>query len=296
MGLLAPTDWQGDWIAAETALLREDRQAGLQWMRGPAGTDNRAGYGFRLDFDLPEAADLILYTCANRPVRITLGDIDVPVRRDPMRFGPPPTDFNRLSVKAGAHRLALSLTPDPLPAPNAPAPGTPPPPPPPPPHVAVLIRATLASGKVLRFTGETLLARPGPDTGDAPWSPATPDTGSARHPGHGAFLLRRRFAVTGLRAARLYVAAMGAYVPWLNGHRLGDALLAPEWTDFRKHVLYRVHDVTDSLTPGDNVLGALVGDGWYGSYLAPGAAMALARRRCGCAPSWKSTMPMAAAR
>jgi alpha-L-rhamnosidase len=228
MGLLAPTDWQGDWIAAETALLREDRQAGLQWMRGPAGTDNRAGYGFRLDFDLPEAADLILYTCANRPVRITLGDIDVPVRRDSMRFGPPPTDFNRLSVKAGAHRLALSLTPDPLPAPNAPAPGTPPPPPPPPPHVAVLIRATLASGKVLRFTGETLLARPGPDTGDAPWSPATPDTGSARHPGHGAFLLRRRFAVTGpVRAARLYVAAMGAYVPWLNGHRLGDALLAP---------------------------------------------------------------------
>jgi hypothetical protein len=41
MGLLAPTDWQGDWIAAETALLREDRQAGLQWMRGPAGTGNR---------------------------------------------------------------------------------------------------------------------------------------------------------------------------------------------------------------------------------------------------------------
>jgi alpha-L-rhamnosidase len=266
MGLLTPEDWKSGWIAAETALLREDRLAGLRWMRGAEGTGNKDGRSFRLDFDLPEAAELTIYHCANRPAEGMIDDSVLTIRHDAMRFGPQQTDRAVKQVQAGHHTLALFLKPDADAAPTAPAP-----------HVAVLIRAKLASGKVLRFTGEQLRsmagkpadwARAGADL--SAWAPATPDEDSAKFPGHGAFLLRRPFtAARAIRSARLYVAAMGAYVPFLNGQKVGDALLAPEWTDFSRHVLYRAYDVTNLVKPGANVLGAMVGDGWYGSYMAP---------------------------
>lgn len=267
MGLLQPEDWKSGWIAAETAPLREDRRAGLRWMRGAEGTGNKDGRSFRLDFDLPEAADLTIYHCANRPAEGMIDDSALRIRHDPMRFGPQQTDRLVKQVQAGHHTLALFLKPDADAAPTAPAP-----------HAAVLIRAKLASGKVLRFTGAQLRSIAGkpadwgrPDADLHAWAPATPDEDSAKFPGNGAFLLRRPFTATrAIRSARLYVAAMGAYVPWLNGQKVGDALLAPEWTDFSRHVLYRAYDVTALVKPGENVLGAMVGDGWYGSYMAPG--------------------------
>src|SRR5205807_2374057 len=41
----------------------------------------------------------------------------------------------------------------------------------------------------------------------------------------------------------------------------------PGWTDYRKRLQYQTYDVTDLLAPGDNVLGALLGDGWYTGYV-----------------------------
>ena len=38
---------------------------------------------------------------------------------------------------------------------------------------------------------------------------------------------------------------------------------APEWTDYHTRVQYQTHDVTGMLQDGENVLGAIVGDGWY---------------------------------
>jgi len=81
--------------------------------------------------------------------------------------------------------------------------------------------------------------------------------------------LRRSFSVRSKPlAARLYVTALGAYEAHLNGQRIGNAHLAPESTDFRRRALYQVHDVTDLVQAGDNVLGALLGDGWYASAFA----------------------------
>ncbi len=84
-----------------------------------------------------------------------------------------------------------------------------------------------------------------------------------------AALLRRGFTVSGRPvAARLYVTALGGYEAHINGQRVGDAKLAPESTDFRKRALYQIHDVTALIRPGDNVLGAMLGDGWYASAFA----------------------------
>jgi alpha-L-rhamnosidase len=44
---------------------------------------------------------------------------------------------------------------------------------------------------------------------------------------------------------------------------VGDAVLSPGWTDYRVRIEYATDDVTDLLCQGTNVLGAVVGDGWY---------------------------------
>ena len=50
--------------------------------------------------------------------------------------------------------------------------------------------------------------------------------------------------------------------------RVGDLILAFCWTDYRKRVQYQTYDVTSLLLQGGNVLGAILGDGWYCGFLA----------------------------
>ncbi len=63
--------------------------------------------------------------------------------------------------------------------------------------------------------------------------------------------------------ARLYSTAHGIYQARLNGSRVGDSELAPGWTEYRHRLQYQTHDVTASLQVGENVLGAVVADGWW---------------------------------
>jgi alpha-L-rhamnosidase len=91
--------------------------------------------------------------------------------------------------------------------------------------------------------------------------PAPPEPG-VRGP---ATMLRARFTLGGLgaRRATLYATALGLYECRLNGRRIGDRVLAPEWTDYRTRIQYQTYDVTPLLTQGENVLGAVLADGWY---------------------------------
>lgn len=63
--------------------------------------------------------------------------------------------------------------------------------------------------------------------------------------------------------ARLYVTALGLYTARINGRRVGEDELTPGWSDYRKTIYYQTYDVTSLLQPGENVLGAILGDGWY---------------------------------
>ncbi|MBN1942743.1 MAG: family 78 glycoside hydrolase catalytic domain [Phycisphaerae bacterium] len=77
-------------------------------------------------------------------------------------------------------------------------------------------------------------------------------------------LLRKEFRVEGpIRRARLYAAGIGWSEYHLNGKRVGDSVLDPATTDYDKRILYVTHDVTGLLQPGDNALGAMLGNGWY---------------------------------
>lgn len=54
--------------------------------------------------------------------------------------------------------------------------------------------------------------------------------------------LRTTFTVSqAVARARLYVTARGLYEARLNGQRVGDAVLAPGWTDYRKRIQYQTY-------------------------------------------------------
>ena len=86
-----------------------------------------------------------------------------------------------------------------------------------------------------------------------------------------AALLRREFAASKtVKSARLYTTAMGSYRMFLNGKRVGQDVLTPDFTDYTKRVLYQTYDVTSLMEGGNNTLAAILGDGWFGSGLTWG--------------------------
>ncbi len=70
-----------------------------------------------------------------------------------------------------------------------------------------------------------------------------------------------------VKRATAIASALGLYELHLNGRKIGDRVLAPEWTDYNSHVQYQAYDVTDALTNGANAVGAILGDGWYAGRL-----------------------------
>lgn len=74
---------------------------------------------------------------------------------------------------------------------------------------------------------------------------------------------RKSFDAADIRKARLYITACGLYEARLNGQRIGNFVLAPGITDYRRRVQYQTYDVTDLLQIGENALTAQLADGWY---------------------------------
>lgn len=65
-----------------------------------------------------------------------------------------------------------------------------------------------------------------------------------------------------LERARLYITACGLYEATINGKRVGECILAPGVTDYRKRIQYQTYDVTELLQK-ENVLEVMLADGWY---------------------------------
>ncbi len=74
---------------------------------------------------------------------------------------------------------------------------------------------------------------------------------------------RKTFGAKNIVKARLYAAACGIYEGCLNGKRIGDFILAPGHTDYRKRIQYQTYDVTHLLLDGENELTFQLADGWY---------------------------------
>lgn len=66
-----------------------------------------------------------------------------------------------------------------------------------------------------------------------------------------------------VRSARLYISGLGYYEAYLNNGKVGDHVLDPGFTAYRKQVSYVVYDVTANIKKGKNRMGVMLGNGWY---------------------------------
>ncbi len=108
------------------------------------------------------------------------------------------------------------------------------------------------------------------------WEKITDENKAFTYPSYwetppGVPYLRKTFAVgKPVAKAVVYATALGLYELRLNGQRVGDHILAPEWTDFSKRLRYQEYDVKPLLMVGQNVMGAQVANGWYSGHIGNG--------------------------
>ncbi len=82
-------------------------------------------------------------------------------------------------------------------------------------------------------------------------------------------VFRRRFQCGRLvRSAMLEVTCDGVYEALMNGNRVGNFILAPGWTEYRKRLQVQAYDVS-GLLKENNTLEITVANGWYRRTNAP---------------------------
>jgi len=81
-------------------------------------------------------------------------------------------------------------------------------------------------------------------------------------------MLRHTFSLSSpAKRARAFITGLGYYELYVNGVRVGDRKLDIGWTDYRVRVLYSTYDVTEYLKSGENAVGIMIGNGWWGQGL-----------------------------
>lgn len=84
-------------------------------------------------------------------------------------------------------------------------------------------------------------------------------------------LFRRSFNFSRpVARAMLYASGLGQDELRVNGRKVGNDLLTPGWSDYRKTVFYDSYDVTALLRRGENVIGVMLGNGMYRVLHTPG--------------------------
>jgi alpha-L-rhamnosidase len=269
MGLLSPADWKAQWISWKNPDSDADR-AGIRWIwvagRDALKVEPKTTAVFRGLVNISDKSregTLFIAVRGNYIARVN--GHEVGRKREWISFDRQDiTD----SLVVGENVVEVTVTtaaPSPFGlsagAKTAPA------------ALAALVKVSHFDGSVLRFS--TNEHWEGKLESQSSWQPSQTigglsdermgDPGPMPQP---AAELRREFDLSEVvQRARLYVTAFGSYRVYLNGDRVGKDVLTPEFTDYRKRVLYRSYDVANLLIKGKNAISATLADGWYGSGL-----------------------------
>ena len=120
----------------------------------------------------------------------------------------------------------------------------------------------------------------GPDEWSAQWIAAPWEEDKGTDPPHPAPYFRKSFNLRHAPSqARAYATGLGWFELYVNGQKVGDDVLVPNQTDYddrepaemiyayddlgAKRIAYLTYDITELLGPGENVLGIVLGNGWY---------------------------------
>lgn len=67
-----------------------------------------------------------------------------------------------------------------------------------------------------------------------------------------------------IKRAKCFVAGLGYHEFYVNGKKIGNAVLSPAFSDPSKRVNYIAYDITKNFAPDKNVFGFILGNGWIG--------------------------------
>lgn len=88
---------------------------------------------------------------------------------------------------------------------------------------------------------------------------------------HASPLFRKEvFIDQDIRAARVYITGLGYNELYVNGKRIGDAVLNPGQSSYDKRAFYDIYDISSMLQKGKNAMGVMLGNGFYGQNMAFG--------------------------
>jgi alpha-L-rhamnosidase len=267
MGLLHKSDWSSEWITRTDPEADADR-GGIRWIWA-AGQDALAAtpksvFLFRTTVKLKEKPkDAALFVLARGDFKAQINGSQVGAKHEWHEFDREDvTEF----LKPGRNTIDIAVTvaeadrsgPDTA-AKSSKA------------SLAALLKVRRPDGTIVRvFTDSKWKFRP-QDAKKWKTSAVVAELGAPKLDpvppiAAPAALLRHSFEVgKSVQAARLYVTALGSYRMFLNGERIGADLLTPGFTDYSKRVQYQTYDVTHQIASGKNVLGAILGEGWFGS-------------------------------
>ncbi len=256
MGLLNKSDWKAQWISQPDPEQQADRKAGVKWI-WVAGENalkhvppGKRFFRYELDLDeVPRNATFLVS-----------GKDSMEAFVNGTKVGSSATwgTFEVLNIgsalKTGANLVSVTVTTD----------GTG--------GMAGLLKLTQANGSIRRIPSSEKWEAS--SSQDSDFAPAAVIADLAAQPiadpwpPQPASYFRATFnSKNDVSRARLYVTSLGSYLTFLNGHRVGKDILTPGWTDYSKRIQYQTYDVTDLIKDGTNVIGAVVGDGWYASGL-----------------------------
>lgn len=282
MGLLSTEDWKAKWITRDLPVVRADYESGVKWIWAAddhGDTHATAGrHEFRFHLSLSEKPlSATLFITARDNVAAWINGKPVLQASPMLAYGPRHAwgYFRELAVGEllvrGMNVVAAEATVGKA-DPDQPNPA----------GLIALLRVGLPNGKILRFVSspewKTASEQNGNwfalDFDDSRWPGAvavreiSPQPKGSPWPALPASLLRHEFRVDkAIRSARIYSTALGSYQVYVNGSRAGADILAPGWTDYRKHIVYQVYDVTSKLQIGQDAVGVILGDGWFASGL-----------------------------
>jgi alpha-L-rhamnosidase len=280
MGLLSSADWTAQWITPDRPVEREDYESNPKWIwSATEDAKSNASAGkreFRTAFTLaqkPKSATLMITAKDNLAVWVNAKPV---LEESPMtKFGRPRDPWGHFRVlgltnlQAGTNSIAADVT---VYKPERSRRGLSA-------GLIAMLRVEMPDGTIQRITsgadwkttsGQTDSTWTAKDFNDGAWPSASvaaevgQDPLGTPWPAEAISWLGRNFRVTkAVRAARMYSTALGTYQLYLNGKRMGDDILAPGWTDYRKRVVYQAYDITSQLRTGDNSIRALLAGGWY---------------------------------
>jgi len=270
MGLLEPSDWQGQWIGWDQGTSTNDF-SGAQWIWYPEGNPAVsapvATRYFRRVFEMPanqEVSAAAIEITADDKFRLFVNGQEA---GEGDGWGNPKQIAIGALLKPGTNVLAVEASN----VGNNPNPA----------GLVAKLKVKLAQGTPLTLITDggwksATNAEPGWQAlafEDATWINAkvlgeygTLAWGIIQSDDRPlpARYLRREFVVKKeVLRATAYVCGLGLSEIFLNGQKVGDDVLSPAIAEYDKRAFYVTYDVTKQLRRGDNAMGAMVGNGRY---------------------------------